>query len=77
MELLKKVEDEYSKKTIYPKQSEIFNAFRKTSYKDTKVVILGQDPYHGVNQAEGLSFSVKVLNMYFFDTFGFNAILQK
>ena len=58
VELLKKVEDEYSKKTIYPKQSEIFNAFRKTSYKDTKVVILGQDPYHNVNQAHGLSFSV-------------------
>ena len=59
VELLKKVEDEYSKKTIYPKQSEIFKAFRNTSYKDTKVVILGQDPYHGDNQAEGLSFSVK------------------
>ena len=48
VELLKKVEDEYSKKTIYPKQSEIFNAFRKTSYKDTKVVILAMDPYPGV-----------------------------
>ncbi len=49
----------YEEKTIYPKKSEIFSAFRFTSYKDTKVVILGQDPYHGENQAEGLSFSVK------------------
>ena len=54
------VKSEYDKKTIYPKKAEIFKAFRNTSYKDTKVVILGQDPYHGENQAEGLSFSVKV-----------------
>ena len=40
--------------------NEIFNAFRHTSYKNVKVVILGQDPYHGENEAEGLSFSVKV-----------------
>ena len=52
--------DEYKTKTIYPKMSEIFNAFLKTSYDDVKVVILGQDPYHGENEAEGLSFSVKV-----------------
>ena len=52
--------DEYKKKTIYPKMSEIFNAFTKTSYDNVKVVILGQDPYHGENEAEGLSFSVKV-----------------
>ena len=39
--------------------NEIFNAFRHTSYKNVKVVILGQDPYHGENEAEGLSFSVK------------------
>lgn len=58
-ELIKFVDDEYKNKTIYPKKSEIFNAFHYTSYKDTKVVILGQDPYHGINQAEGLSFSVK------------------
>ena len=57
--LIEFIDKEYSKKTIYPKKCEIFNAFRHTSYKDTKVVILGQDPYHGVNQAEGLSFSVK------------------
>ena len=51
---------EYKSKTIYPKMSEIFNAFLKTSYDNVKVVILGQDPYHGENEAEGLSFSVKV-----------------
>lgn len=51
---------EYKNKTIYPKMSEIFNAFTKTSYDNVKVVILGQDPYHGENEAEGLSFSVKV-----------------
>lgn len=57
--LIQFIDKEYKEKTIYPKKCEIFNAFRHTSYKDTKVVILGQDPYHGVNQAEGLSFSVK------------------
>lgn len=58
--LLSFIKKEYKEKIIYPKQTEIFKAFRNTSYKDTKVVILGQDPYHGENQAEGLSFSVKV-----------------
>lgn len=51
--------EEYKTKIIYPKMSEIFNAFLYTAYQDIKVVILGQDPYHGENQAEGLSFSVK------------------
>lgn len=50
---------EYKTKTIYPKINEIYNAFRYTSFDDIKVVILGQDPYHGENQAEGLCFSVK------------------
>lgn len=54
------INKEYSTKTIYPKKTEIFKAFRNTSYEDTKVVILGQDPYHEENQAEGLAFSVKV-----------------
>lgn len=54
------IKKEYKNKIIYPKQTDIFKAFRTTSYKNTKVVILGQDPYHGENQAEGLSFSVKV-----------------
>lgn len=58
--LLEFIKKEYQEKTIYPKQTEIFKAFRNTSYENTKVVILGQDPYHGENQAEGLSFSVKV-----------------
>ena len=56
--LLDFVKNEYKTKTIYPKQNEVFNAFRYTDFNDVKVVILGQDPYHGPNQAEGLSFSV-------------------
>ncbi|NLN15519.1 MAG: uracil-DNA glycosylase [Tissierellia bacterium] len=50
---------EYKTKTIYPDMYDIFNALHYTSYRDTKVVILGQDPYHGPNQAHGLAFSVK------------------
>ena len=50
---------EYKTKTIYPDKNEIFSAFKLTSYEDCKVVILGQDPYHGENQAHGLAFSVK------------------
>ena len=56
--LMNFVKEEYKTKTIYPKQSDVFNAFRYTDFNDIKVVILGQDPYHGPNQAEGLSFSV-------------------
>jgi len=44
---------------IYPKGGDIFNAFNTTPFDDVKVVILGQDPYHGLNQAHGLSFSVQ------------------
>lgn len=59
-------------KTIYPPQEEVFSAFRSTEFSQVKVVILGQDPYHGPNQAHGLSFSVKpgipappsLVNMY-------------
>ena len=59
-------------KTIYPPQDEVFNAFKYTVFDEVKVVILGQDPYHGPNQAHGLAFSVKpkvaippsLLNMY-------------
>ncbi|MBI6874845.1 uracil-DNA glycosylase [Clostridium aciditolerans] len=50
---------EYGSRTIYPDKYDIFNALNYTAYKDVKVVILGQDPYHGPNQAHGLSFSVK------------------
>ena len=55
-EFLKK---EYFTKTVYPPMNDIFNALRYTSYKDSRVVILGQDPYHGPAQAHGLCFSVK------------------
>lgn len=57
--LIEFVKEEYKTKTIFPKQTEIFNAFRYTSYNHVKVVILGQDPYHGIGQAQGLSFSVR------------------
>ncbi|MDS0528189.1 uracil-DNA glycosylase [Clostridium sp. SHJSY1] len=50
---------EYTTKTIYPNMHNIFNALHYTDYNDVKVVILGQDPYHGPNQAHGLSFSVQ------------------
>jgi len=50
---------EYKTRTIYPNMYDIFNALRYTSYSDVKVVILGQDPYHGAGQAHGLCFSVK------------------
>jgi uracil-DNA glycosylase len=49
----------YDSKTIYPLKDNIFNALKYTSYKDTKVVIVGQDPYHEEGQAHGLSFSVQ------------------
>lgn len=47
------------RKQIYPPQKDIFNALKKTPYEHVKVVILGQDPYHGPNQAHGLCFSVQ------------------
>lgn len=46
-------------KTVYPAKEDIFNAIKFTPYADVKVVIIGQDPYHGPNQAHGLSFSVR------------------
>ena|SRR3989344_1887732 len=46
-------------KVIYPPQNEIFNAFKLTPFEDVKVVMIGQDPYHGPHQAHGLAFSVK------------------
>lgn len=54
-----KILHEYDIKTIYPPKDYIFNALKLTSYKDTKVVIVGQDPYHDEHQAHGLSFSVQ------------------
>lgn len=64
--------EEYKNDAIYPDKNNIFNALKLTSYEDVKVVIIGQDPYHGPNQAHGLSFSVQpkvqippsLLNMY-------------
>ena len=53
------LKQEYSTKTVYPDMHDIFNALKYTSFKDTKVVILGKDPYHGAGQAHGLCFSVK------------------
>lgn len=53
------LKQEYSTRTIYPDMHDIFNALKYTSFEDTRVVIIGQDPYHGVGQAHGLCFSVK------------------
>ena len=50
---------EYASHTIYPNMYDIFNALKYTSFDDVKVVILGQDPYHGAGQAHGLCFSVQ------------------
>ena len=50
--------EEYAHQRIFPEAQNIFRAMRLTSFGDTKVVILGQDPYHGEGQAQGLSFSV-------------------
>lgn len=58
LELRRFLKAEYSSKTIYPPMNDIFNALKETSFADTKVVIIGQDPYHGKNQAHGLCFSV-------------------
>lgn len=53
------LKEEYSTKICYPKKEEIFNALKYTNYEDVKVVILGQDPYHGENEAHGFCFSVR------------------
>ena len=58
LKIKEKVRDEYNHKVIFPPAKEVFAAFRMTSYENTKVVILGQDPYHGVGEANGLCFSV-------------------
>ena len=52
------VENEYNNKIIFPPKEHIFEALKLTSYANTKVVIVGQDPYHGEGEAHGLSFSV-------------------
>ena len=58
-QLISFVKEEYKKHTCYPKGADIFAAFDYCSFDDVKVVIIGQDPYHGPNQANGLCFSVK------------------
>ena len=58
IELKKFLIEEKQKYTIYPKGSDMFNAFSYTPFDEVKVVIIGQDPYHGANQAHGLAFSV-------------------
>ncbi len=57
--LFDKVNEEYRSRLIFPPANDVFNAFHLTPLKEVKVVILGQDPYHGENQAHGLCFSVK------------------
>ena len=59
VKLRKFLAEEYRTKTIYPDMYDIFNALHYTPYSDVKIVILGQDPYHGPRQAHGLSFSVQ------------------
>ena len=58
-ELREFLKGEYANETIYPAKENIWNAFEHTAYHQVKAVILGQDPYHGPNQAHGLSFSVQ------------------
>lgn len=58
-ELRNKVRIEYKSNVIYPHPTKIFNAFSLTPFNKVKVVVIGQDPYHGENQAHGLSFSVE------------------
>lgn len=57
--LYEKVQEEYNTRLVFPPANDIFNAFDFTPLSEVKVVILGQDPYHGDGQAHGLSFSVK------------------
>lgn len=54
--------EEYKTRVIYPKMENIFSALKLTTYRDTKVLILGQDPYHGPNQASWFSFFSKSWN---------------
>lgn len=53
------LKQEYAENTVYPPKRDVFNALKYTSFEDTKVVIIGQDPYHGFGQAHGLCFSVR------------------
>lgn len=57
--LMKFLDQEYETKTIFPPREDLFSVFQYCPYEEVKVVILGQDPYHKVNQAHGLAFSVR------------------
>ena len=57
--LMSKVSQARERYTVYPSEEDVFNAFKLTDYQNLMAVIIGQDPYHGPNQAHGLSFSVK------------------
>ena len=59
VKILKTLQIEYRTKEIFPPKKDVFRALRLTDYDNIKIVILGQDPYHGVGEAEGLSFSVQ------------------
>ena len=56
---MKIIDHKYLTETVFPPRNYLFNALKLTPYKDVKVVIVGQDPYHGEGEAHGLSFSVK------------------
>lgn len=58
LDLLRAIDVSYKKTTVFPTKEYIFNAFKHCPFEDVRVVILGQDPYHGAGQAHGLSFSV-------------------
>ena len=58
LELMRQVEQEYASTTCFPPKELIFNAFEQFDFEETKVVIIGQDPYHGTGEANGLCFSV-------------------
>jgi uracil-DNA glycosylase len=58
LKLINFVKEQYEAEVCYPKPTEIFNAFNHCKFEDLKIVIIGQDPYHGTNQANGLCFSV-------------------
>ncbi len=59
LKIVSSIREEYKNHICYPKASDVFNAFKYTDYDDIKVVIIGQDPYHGEGEAHGLSFSVR------------------
>ena len=59
LQLRQFLKEEYASGPVYPPMNDVFNALRYTDYDDVKVVLLGQDPYHGPGQAHGFAFSVQ------------------